>query len=99
MPKGKKPKSEPEAKSEKPKKSKELKADQIVKEGRAIIINPNGKDKFVVKIESPERPFRVRQRDGTKGSCVVIANGKEYDVPQSPKMMDLTAQGIARIKE
>jgi len=104
MPKGKpKPKpdeSQPETKSEtKPKaptKAKEPKADQTVKKGNSVVINPGGKDKFVVKIESQERPFRVRQQAGSKGSCVVLANGKEYHVPQSPKMMDLSTQGIEK---
>lgn len=92
--------SETESKSESkaPKKPIEPKADQTVKKGNVVIINPGGKDKFVVKIESPERPFRVRQQAGSKGSCVVIVNGKEYDVPQSPMMMDLSTQGITKIK-
>ena len=107
MPKGKrKPKSgsetEPEAESKTeskaPKKSIEPKADQTVKKGNSVVINPGGKDKFVVKIESTERPFRVRQQAGSKGSCVVIANDKEYDVPQPPMMMDLSTQGITKIK-
>jgi len=90
--------TESQDESKAPKKSREPKADQTVKKGNVVIINPGGKDKFVVKIESPERPFRVRQQAGSKGSCVVIANGKEYDVPQPPKMMDLSTQGITKIK-
>jgi len=99
-PRKSKAESETESKTESkaPKKTREPKADQTVKKGNVVIINPGGKDKFVVKIESSERPFRVRQQAGSKGSCVVIANGKEYDVPEPPKMMDLSTQGITKIK-